>query len=43
MQYEKPEFVVLETACAAIQGTSKDGHYVEFDYQPTNPAYEADE
>jgi hypothetical protein len=43
MRYEKPEVVVLDTACAAIQGSGKNGQSVEINHQPTNPAYEADE
>jgi hypothetical protein len=44
MKYEKPELLVLDAACAAIQGTTKDGLTTEFiTHQPTVAAYEADE
>lgn len=43
MKYEKPEVVVVDSACVAIQGVSKMGLNVELSQKPTVAAYEADE
>jgi hypothetical protein len=43
MKYEKPEVVVVDSACGAIQGVSKMGLNVELSQKPTVAAYEADE
>jgi hypothetical protein len=43
MTYQKPEIVVLDSACAAIQSVGKFGMHLETDKEPTITAYEADD
>lgn len=43
MKYEKPEVLLLESAVAAIQASTKLSSDVDANPQPSIPAYEADE
>ena len=43
VKYEKPEVLLLEGACAAIQSTTKLMNSADLSNKPTTTAYESDE
>jgi hypothetical protein len=43
MKYEKPEVIVLASACAGIQSTTKVASSIDGSNRPSVTAYEADE
>lgn len=43
MKYEKPQIVVLESACVAVQSITKFSSNADLSNHPSVTAYEADE